>query len=78
MIVVIYSHLPARYFKGWTKRSSTGSIVTTPDLDQAKDVTEAMADRIVNGINDYGVVAVALANPPHVHTARCSPDWCRA
>jgi len=65
MIVAIYfPFTKARYFKGWAGRSfqELGRIVTTPDLDKAKDLTPAMADRLTARLTEAGHDALAL---PH-------------
>ena len=67
MIVAIY--LPqhkAVFFKGWTPRRYTEpwpmpTILTTPDLDKAKDLTAAMADHVVARLAAVELDALALA-----------------
>ena len=81
MIVAIHFPFTRRFFKGWAKRPSfqeQGRVLTTPDMDKAKDMTLPMADCMAARINDQGGDALVLAVPSHVHTGRCSPDWCRA
>ncbi|KKL08794.1 hypothetical protein LCGC14_2572320 [marine sediment metagenome] len=70
MIVAIYlpGEWPPRYFKGWANRAtsyySPGTLpactVITLDIDEAKDLTEAMAERVASKLRRIGLDASVL------------------